>query len=35
VQIAGVESELALPWAALYQLCGPMLGGLGRPALFG
>ena len=27
-QIAGVESELALPWAALHQLCGPLLSGL-------
>ncbi len=30
-QIAGVESELALPWAALHQLCAPLLGEL--PAL--
>jgi len=30
-QIAGVESELALPWAALHQLCAPLLDGL--PAL--
>ena len=28
VQIAGVESEMELPFAALHQLCGPMLGGL-------
>ncbi|HXZ69564.1 MAG TPA: AAA family ATPase, partial [Streptosporangiaceae bacterium] len=28
VQIAGVESEMELPLAALHQLCGPMLGGL-------
>ncbi len=27
-QIAGVESELELPFAALHQLCHPMLGGL-------
>ncbi|HEX4688944.1 MAG TPA: AAA family ATPase [Nocardioides sp.] len=27
-QIAGVESELELPFAALHQLCGPMLGDL-------
>jgi hypothetical protein len=25
VQIAGIESELELPFAALHQLCGPML----------
>src|SRR5215470_15091047 len=25
VQVAGVESELELPFAALHQLCGPML----------
>jgi hypothetical protein len=30
-QIAVVESELALPWAALHQLCAPLLGSL--PAL--
>jgi hypothetical protein len=24
----GVESELELPFAALHQLCGPLLGGL-------
>ena len=28
VQITGVESELELPFAALHQLCGPMLGEL-------
>jgi DNA-binding CsgD family transcriptional regulator len=28
VRIAGVESEMELPLAALHQLCGPMLGGL-------
>ena len=27
-QIAGVESELEMPFAALHQLCGPMLGDL-------
>ena len=27
-QIAGVESEMELPFAALHQLCGPLLGGL-------
>ena len=27
---AGVESEMELPFASLHQLCGPMLGGLGR-----
>ncbi len=27
-QIAGMESELELPFAALHQLCHPMLGGL-------
>jgi len=26
----GVESEMELPFAALHQLCGPMLGRLGR-----
>src|SRR4029453_10431918 len=26
VRIAGVESEMQLPSAALHQLCGPMLG---------
>ena len=28
VQIAGVESEMELPFAALHQFCAPMLGGL-------
>ena len=28
VEIAGVESEMELPLAALHQLCGPMLSGL-------
>ena len=28
VQIAGVESEMEMPFAALHQLCGPMLGDL-------
>ena len=28
VQIVGVESEIELPFAALHQLCVPMLGGL-------
>jgi DNA-binding CsgD family transcriptional regulator len=28
VQIAGVESEIELPFAALHQLCAPMLDGL-------
>ena len=28
VQFAGVESEMELPFAALHQLCAPMLGGL-------
>src|SRR5260370_40271656 len=28
VQIVGVESEIELPFAALHQLCAPMLGGL-------
>ena len=27
-RVAGVESELELPFAALHQLCAPMLGGL-------
>jgi DNA-binding CsgD family transcriptional regulator len=27
-QIAGVESEMELPFAALHQLCAPMLGGV-------
>jgi DNA-binding CsgD family transcriptional regulator len=26
VQVAGIESELELPFAALHQLCGPLLG---------
>jgi DNA-binding CsgD family transcriptional regulator len=30
VRSAGVESEMELPFAGLQQLCGPMLGGLGR-----
>jgi DNA-binding CsgD family transcriptional regulator len=29
VQISGVESEMQLPLAALHQLCGPLLGGMG------
>ena len=29
VQIGGVEFEMELPFAALHQLCGPMLSGLG------
>ena len=29
VEIAGVESEMELPFAGLHQLCGPMLGRLG------
>jgi DNA-binding CsgD family transcriptional regulator len=28
-QIAGVESELEMPFAAVHQLCGPILGHLG------
>jgi hypothetical protein len=28
IQFAGVESEMELPFAALHQLCMPMLGGL-------
>jgi DNA-binding CsgD family transcriptional regulator len=28
-QVAGVESEMELPFAGLHQLCGPMLGRLG------
>jgi DNA-binding CsgD family transcriptional regulator len=28
-RIAGVESEMELPFAGLHQLCAPMLGGLG------
>ena len=27
-QLSGVESELELPFAALHQLCAPMLGDL-------
>src|ERR1700733_5136031 len=30
VRATGAESELELPFASLHQLCGPMLGGLGR-----
>jgi DNA-binding CsgD family transcriptional regulator len=30
VRAAGVDSEMELPFAGLHQLCGPMLGGLGR-----
>src|SRR6266849_2516897 len=30
VRSAGAESEMELPFAGLHQLCGPMLGGLGR-----
>ncbi|MGZ7019442.1 MAG: BREX system ATP-binding domain-containing protein, partial [Acidimicrobiia bacterium] len=30
VEIAGVESEMELPYAALHQLCAPMLTRLGR-----
>src|SRR5712692_8484645 len=30
VRSAGAESEMELPFASLHQLCGPMLGGLGR-----
>ena len=30
VRAAGAESEMELPFASLHQLCGPMLGGLGR-----
>jgi len=30
VRASGVESEMELPFAGLHQLCGPMLGGLGR-----
>ncbi|MCU7730083.1 AAA family ATPase [Actinoplanes sp. KI2] len=29
IQIAGVESELAMPFAALHQLCAPLLAHLG------
>ena len=28
VRVAGVESEMQLPFAALHQVCGPLLGGL-------
>ena len=28
VQIDGAEFEMELPFAALHQLCGPLLGGL-------
>src|SRR4051794_28569942 len=28
IQIAGVESEMQLAFAALHQLCGPMMGAL-------
>src|SRR5512133_3985112 len=28
-RVAGVESEMELPFAGLHQLCAPMLGGLG------
>ena len=30
VRAAGAESEMELPFASLHQLCGPMLGSLGR-----
>jgi DNA-binding CsgD family transcriptional regulator len=30
VRAAGAESEMELPFASLHQLCGPILGGLGR-----
>jgi DNA-binding CsgD family transcriptional regulator len=30
VRAAGAASEMELPFAGLHQLCGPMLGGLGR-----
>ena len=30
VRAAGVESEMELPFAALYQMCGPVLDRLGR-----
>ena len=29
-RVAGIESEMELPYAALQQLCAPMLGGLDR-----
>src|ERR1700736_3388466 len=31
-RVAGVESEMELPFAGLHQLCAPMLGGLGSLA---
>jgi hypothetical protein len=31
-QVTGVESEMELPYAGLYQLCAPMLGRLGSLA---
>jgi hypothetical protein len=31
-RVAGVESEMGLPFAGLYQLCAPMLGRLGSLA---
>jgi len=31
-RVAGVESEMELPFAGLYQLCAPMLGRLGSLA---
>jgi len=30
VRVAGIESEMELPWAALHQLCAPMLDRLER-----
>src|SRR5579864_3790719 len=30
VRAAGAASEMELPFASLHQLCGPLLGGLGR-----
>src|SRR6516164_2295303 len=30
VRVAGVESEMELPFAALHQMCAPMLDCLGR-----
>src|SRR5258708_23152585 len=32
VRVAGVESEMELPYAGLHQLCAPMLGRLGSLA---